>query len=455
MISPYPRLIWLLALLVLFASLFWSGLAVLALTLIDRYLPADESPAILAALITLVISLTYAAHYIRRARQVAYLNGHAVEIGPKQHPDLHVRLKAACKRLAIDVTPAAYLFQNPRLGDSFSLKFRATDYLALNSELIGALTEQQGAIDFYIGFELGRLRDRYRRWIPFLFPASILPLLGPAYARARVYTYDRCGLEASKTGVDAAFALAVQVSGSRRWKSLNIAQFAVQADNSRGFWMSVIELSSAVPWLSKRIAHLRARATQSDAFLPRRNPFAFLVAVFIPHIAVTSRLGVLRALSAVLWIALAAVTLTIARQQLQHSELLDRWQSAWFGREARVGPPAIAPRRRSRSTAPRLPTLDSQRNPHPALDADLKLLGDIALQLFKKHGGIPCEVGKVDALNLYYRSERYAYSCSDPIVYTLVGTGEFVPGKAPYLHVYNWKEGKFGENNPIKNRTTN
>jgi hypothetical protein len=440
--------------MVLFASLFWSGLAVLALTLLDRYTPALQPPSILSAFIAIVLSLTYAAHYIRRARKIAYLNGHAVEIGPKQHPDLHARLKAACKRLAIDVIPTVYLFQNPRLGDSFSLKFRATEYLALNAELIGALTERQGAIDFFIGFELGRLRDRYRRWIPFLFPATILPLLGPAYARACIYTYDRSGLEASKTGVDAAYALAVQISGTRRWKSLNIAQFAVQADNSRGFWMPVIELSSPVPWLSKRIAHMRARATQSDAFLPRRNPFAFLVALLIPYIAVTSRQGVWRAVIAVLWIVLAVVALIVARQQIQQYDLLDRWQSAWFGREARMELPAAVPRSRSTASTRKSPVLDKQRNPHAALDADLKLLGDVALQRFKKYGGIPCEVGKVDALNLYYRSERYAYSCSDPIVYTLVGAGEFDPGKAPYLRAYNWKESKFDENNPIENETS-
>ena len=118
-------------------------------------------------------------------------------------------------------TPDTYLFQNPEIPDCFSVRFRGQNFLALNGEVVGTLTERQGAIDFVMGHEIGRINDHHARWIPFIFPAMVLPLLGPAYARAKVYSYDRYGIAACKAKVDAAFALAVVASGSRRWKSFN------------------------------------------------------------------------------------------------------------------------------------------------------------------------------------------------------------------------------------------
>ena len=163
-----------------------------------------------------LIILAYLVAHLRKARQVAYLRGEAVEIGAKQHPDLFSRLKSTCRRLGIQDRPAAYLFQNPEITDCFSLRFQGASFLALNGEVIGALTDRQGAIDFVMGQELGLIDDRQAPWITFLLPASVLPLIGAAYARAKIYSYDRYGIAACKTKVDAAFALAVGASGSRR-----------------------------------------------------------------------------------------------------------------------------------------------------------------------------------------------------------------------------------------------
>ena len=432
--------------MVVFASLFWLGLALLALTLLDRYLP-EVDPGLLVALAATVLILTHSAHYIRRARRLAYLHGHAVAIGPKQHPDLYVRLKSACVRLKIDVLPGMYLFQDTRLGTSFSLRLRGGDYIALNSELIDTLTERQGAIDFYIGFELARLYDQYRRWALFLFPASVIPLFGPAYARARVYAHDRYGLQACKTAVDAAYALAVLASGSRRWKSLNIAQFAAQVEANRRFWMSVIELSSAVPWLSKRIVRLRALTTESDTLLPRRHALAFLVALCTPHFGITSLAGVARLLCTLLWLCLIVFAGTVAYQELQQGGLLYQWRGQMFGHDTTQSrsAPAVMPRRTSPD--PAAVATAEQRDPGAALDDDLELLGKVMQLQFTKHGGIPCEVKDTRELKLKYRADRYAFSCSEPVVYTLVGAGEFIPGKPPYLRSYHWKKAEFVENN--------
>ncbi len=440
MIAPYPHQRSLLAAVVVSSTLFWLGLALLMMTVADRYLP-ELGPEYPAAIIAAIAILAHTGFYIRKAKRVAYLHGHAVEIGPRQHPDLHARLRAVCKRLGIENVPNAYLFQDPRLGNSFGLRFRRQDYIAVNGELIGALTERQGAIDFYIGYELARIRDRHARWAAFLSPATALPLLGPAYSRAQIYRYDRFGLAGSKTRVDAAFALAVQASGSRRWKSFNVAQFAAQSLSSRSFWMSLIELTSGIPWLSKRIAQLRAIATDSDAFVPRRHLLAYPAALLVPHVGLGSGGGAVRLLFVLLWAGIAVNAGVLGYRQLLESGVLEQIESRfedkiitfpWSGTTGRGGLPPTA----SEAEIGK----DEAADTYARLDADLKRLGSIARERQKKQGGIPCEVGNIAALQLNYRADRYAFSCDEPTVYTVIEAGEFEPGRPSYLRVYNWKE---------------
>jgi hypothetical protein len=438
MVPPYPRQKPLLVALACSAALFWSGLALLLVTAFERYLP-DLGPEYPLALAGGTIILIYTLRHIRAARRVAYLQGHAVEIGPKQHPDLHARLKNCCKRLGLETPPTAYLFQNPRHGHSFGLHFLGRDFLALNGDLIGAFTDHQGAIDFFIGSELGRLQDRSRPFLPLLFPALVLPLLGPAYARARTYTCDRYGLEACKAKADAALALALLTSGSRRWKSLNVMQFAQQGAATGGFLMSLMELVSTTPYLSKRIAHLRAIATQGDSFIPRRHPLAYAAALFLPYLAPRSPGGARRLLVALFWPVVLALGGDLGYQQLARSGVLELVESRF---EDKAAPPAPA------APSPAPPPATEPAPPKTAPDAyapvdtDLKLLGNIALARSKKHGGIPCEVGNVAALKLNLLPGRYAYSCDEPVVYTAIEAGEFEAGKGPHLRTYNWKEGR-------------
>ncbi len=437
MVDPYPHKKTLFAIAVILSAFFWIGLVFVLEAAVDRYVTTFGFDSVAAALAVFLI-VAYVAGHLRQARRVAYLRGHAVEIGPKQHPDLYARLRSTCKRLGIKDRPNAYLFQNPEVPDCFSLRFGKVSYLALNGEVIGTLTDRQGAIDFVMGHELGRIRDRQARWMPFIFPALVLPLLGPAYARASVYSYDRDGIAACKAKVDAAFALAVIASGSRRWKSFNIPQFASQSAGSTGFWMSLDELSSSVPWLSKRMAHLRAIATNSDAFLPRRNPFAYLVAALIPHIGTRAWRGVLRLIVVVLWIAVVIHVGTVSYQQLTRYGVVDIIMDRLPNITA--GQPKPVDGKASTSAKPaREPVVKRPEQAYVRLHADLRALGELALARQGEQGGIPCEIGDAIKPRLNYPWQRYAFSCDEPVVYTVIGHGEFEPGRASHIRKYDWK----------------
>ena len=423
-VDHYPHQRRLFAVALILAVLFWVSLALFLKAAADHYvLTFGFDYVYVAASLALLIILAYLALLLRKARLVAYLRGNAVEIGANQHPDLHSRLKAVCKRLQVAETPDTYLFQNPEIPDCFSVRFRGQSFLALNGEVVGTLTERQGAIDFVMGHEIGRINDRHARWIPFIFPTMVLPLLGPAYARAKVYSYDRYGIAACKAKVDAAFALAVVASGSRRWKSFNISQFASQSSAGSGFWMALNELGSPVPWLSKRVAHLRAIATSSATFIPRRNPLAYLAAMFIPHLGARPWSGFWRLLLFILWIAVVPHAVILGYQQLQQSGIIHDFA-------LRFATP------RSQHPAASTSRADAQA-PYARLDADLRKLGELARSRRHGAGEIPCDIGKT-ALKLNYSWQRYAYSCSEPVVYTAVQRGEFEPGRPAYVRKYNW-----------------
>ncbi len=115
-------------------------------------------------------------------------------------------------------------------------------------------------------------------------PVLWLPLLGAAYSRARESTCDRHGLACSSSSEGAARALAALSAGSERWKDLDVKAYLNQAKHSTGFWMSFHELTAGYPWLTKRTA----RVMDTDAPMPKRNPFSYLLAVFVPY---AGRLG--------------------------------------------------------------------------------------------------------------------------------------------------------------------
>lgn len=424
---------------VLAATIFWLAIGWLALFLLNKTWPQVNARdvALVAMTAALLISLV---HNLRQVLKIATLRGYSVELTSKQFPDLYNRLHAVCKRLEIDPMPAAYISRDRHGPDAFSLRYLGRAYLALNANLVNALTERQGAIDFVMGYELGRLYHHYRGWDAFLVPVRILPLLGPAYARTQVYMRDRHGFAACKTKADAAFALAMVAAGDRRWKSLSIPDFAAQSAHKRLFSMSFAELISARPWLSKRMANLRALSTSSDHLVAQRNPLAYVAALFTPYVGWRQRGLVPRLLVISLWILALSHALWAGERLLIESGLLsDRF--ALGNRLVKFNQSTRAPAKVTPPNHPPVTKLSPSNNSgaYRRLEDDLRLLGRYARQRQQRQGGIPCEIGNIQALSLNYPAARYAFSCDEPKVYTIVERGEFEPGKPSHIRTYDWK----------------
>lgn len=210
---------------------------------------------------------------------ISYIKGNGVELTPQQFPDLHAQFAECCARLQMPKPPRAYVLNGDGGMNAFATRFLGLQYVALLSEVVDAMAQHADGVRFYIGHELGHLRMKHLTGRLLRWPVLWLPVLGGAYARARESTCDRHGLACSKTPEGAARALAALAAGSERWKDIDLAAYRDQVRHTRGFWMSFHELLSGYPWLTKRVA----RVMNPDAPLPRRNPFAYLPAAFIPY----------------------------------------------------------------------------------------------------------------------------------------------------------------------------
>ena len=214
---------------------------------------------------------------------ISYIKGTGVRITAEQFPDLDRQILACCAKLGLEREPEAYLLQMGGSLNAFATRFLGRDFLVLYTDVVDGLHDNPDALNFYIGHEIGHIKRKHLSWATVLLPASILPLVGAAYSRAREYTCDRHGLAACEQPINAEFGMAALAAGGRRWRTMNKSAFIAQSRETEGFWMSFHELVGDYPWLVKRMAAVRALAAGQEVQQPRRHWLAALMALFVPR----------------------------------------------------------------------------------------------------------------------------------------------------------------------------
>lgn len=251
--------------------------------------------------------LFFITYCFAQSALVSWLKGTGVRITAHQFPDLRERIDGCCQRLGLEGAPEAYLLQMGGSFNAFATRFLGNNFIVLYSDVVDALEDHPDAINFYIGHEIGHLKRQHLRWSPLLAPASLIPLLGAAYARAREYTCDRHGFHACDDLKSAQLGLAALAAGGKRWRQLSAGGYAAQAQQSSGFWMSFHELVGDYPWLVKRMAVMRGLARGGEVEQPGRHGLAYALALFVPRLGVggagslLALLALAGALAAVAW----------------------------------------------------------------------------------------------------------------------------------------------------------
>lgn len=260
---------------------------------------------------TVGIVLVYVAAFfvfyvLAQSAFISYLKGTGVEITADQFPDLHEKITVCCDKLGMAKVPSAYLLHMGGAFNALATRFLGKNFIVLFSDIVDALDEHPDALNFYIGHEVGHLKQKHLIWGSILAPAAFLPIIGSAYSRAREYTCDRHGLAVCNDPVSAQLGLAALAAGGKRWRSMNRDTYISQTRHSSGFWMSLHELISDYPWLTKRIAAIRALANGEEVKHPRRHLLAWFLSLFIPRfgvggaasgLAVIAMIGVLAAVA--------------------------------------------------------------------------------------------------------------------------------------------------------------
>lgn len=215
---------------------------------------------------------------------ISHFRGRGALVSDAQFPDIQQRVKACAEKLGVKKIPEVYILQYDGMLNAFATMFMRTRYIVLMSDILDALENDPDAINFYIGHEMGHLHRHHLEWHAFLIPGVCFPLLGAAYLRAREYTCDLHGAACCSEDA-AAKGLAVLGVGAKRYRTLNMGQYLAQTKTTSEFWMSFHELIASYPWLIKRIA---AVSRASAVHVPKRNPLAYIPALFIPQLSITT-----------------------------------------------------------------------------------------------------------------------------------------------------------------------
>ena len=227
-----------------------------------------------------VLVLSFIAYVFAKSAAIAHLRGNATEITEYQLPELHAQLTACCGILHVPVVPTMYVQNGNGILNAFATWFLGRKYVILLSGVVDAMAPNPGGVRFYIGHELGHVLRHDNPLIAFLrWPALRLPLLGAAFSRARETTCDLHGLACSETPELAARSLAALAAGARSWSKVSLDGYRRQVAAGTGFWMSFHELVASYPWTGKRIV----RVLEGNPEIPRRNPLAYVLALFVPY----------------------------------------------------------------------------------------------------------------------------------------------------------------------------
>lgn len=271
-VFPRDRILTTLSLII--GVLIWAGVVTAIANAGAKALAATVGSFIVAAFFASLI------YVFAKSAAIAHLRGNATEITEYQLPDLHKQLLLCCEALQVPKTPTMYVQNGNGVMNAFATWFLGQRYVILLSGVVDAMEGNPNGVRFYIGHELGHVLRHDNAAVALLrWPALRLPLLGAAFSRARESSCDLHGLACSQSPEVAARSLAALSAGAKSWAHVSLEGCRRQVAAANGFWMSFHELISSYPWTGKRVV----RVLDMKPTLPRRNPLAYLLAIFVPY----------------------------------------------------------------------------------------------------------------------------------------------------------------------------
>jgi Zn-dependent protease with chaperone function/competence protein ComGC len=253
---------------------------------------------------------------------VALLRSEAVRVDERQLPELHKTFLEVCRQLGITTPPKLYVLQAGGMLNAFATRFAGRDFVVVFSDFLEALGSSSPEMKFVLGHEIGHIKSRHILKQIFLGPGMLFPLVGPAYRRAWETSCDRFGAYAAQDVEGSVRAMLTITGGREHGRHLNAEAFAEQHRDERGFFVSLHELTSTYPTLSRRVTDLLALKHGNPAKPPARNPLAYLLALFMPGGNLAGGGGAAGAMLMVVIIGLMAAMAIPAFQKVREASQL-------------------------------------------------------------------------------------------------------------------------------------
>jgi Zn-dependent protease with chaperone function len=213
---------------------------------------------------------------------IARIKSEGVKLDSNQTPALSQVFGEVCARLNLQQVPDLYLMQHGGALNAFATRFCARDFVVIYSDILEAYGANSGEIRFLLGHEIGHVRSKHILKNLVLLPGLFLPLIGSAYNRACESSCDRHGAFASQDEAASVRAMMILSGGKEVGRNLLAEAFSNQHHASRGFFVSLHELLSSYPTLSKRVSDLLDLQKRQKTPRPSRNPLAYLLGLFLP-----------------------------------------------------------------------------------------------------------------------------------------------------------------------------
>ena len=235
--------------------------------------------------IAAVVPVAFIIYLFAQSSFVSYLKGSGALVSTQQFPEIHKAVISCAQKVGMKETPNVYILHLDGMFNAFALRFLHKQYVVLLSDIVDAMDDNPDALNFYIGHEMGHLHRNHTLWDVFFFLFSILPLLGAAYSRSCESTCDIYGAACCEKPESARLGLAALAVGGKKYSKMNTEAYLDQVKETKGFWMSFHELVGNYPWLTKRFARV---GKMDENTIPRRHPLAYVFAIFVPKLSITS-----------------------------------------------------------------------------------------------------------------------------------------------------------------------
>ncbi|MGA5300014.1 M48 family metallopeptidase [Nucisporomicrobium flavum] len=251
--AELPFTIFMILLNVLIIGLIVQA-AVMLPGLPERLQDTGWATAVRSALIGLLLLVP--ALIVVRETQRASVRGTAVELSPRQYPELYRTADEFAHRLGLKRRPQIYLSNGNGTLNAFAAQATGHDYVVLSNELFVNLYHgNRSGLQFILGHELGHIRLHHvSLWYQLAVAYSErIPLLGPALSRLREYSCDRHGAHLSPAGMTGLILLA---SGRHTENVVDVDELVRQGRALKGFWVGLSQLPRSHPFTVRRLERL-------------------------------------------------------------------------------------------------------------------------------------------------------------------------------------------------------